>query len=58
MTFLQGYKTYVAAAGFIGLAVYQWSNGDLTGAWQSVLAALTAFGLRQAIAENGNGKHK
>lgn len=46
---LSGYKTYVAAAGLIGLAVYQLSNGEATNAINSLLAALTAAGLRHAI---------
>lgn len=46
---LSGYKTYIAAAGLLGLAVYQLSQGDLNGALQNLLAALAAFGLRSAI---------
>jgi hypothetical protein len=49
MDFLAGWKTLVAAAGLVGLAVYQYSQNDYTGAWQSLMAALAAFGLRMAI---------
>src|SRR3954454_21699072 len=48
---LAGYKTYIAAAGFVGLAVYQLSQGEVNPALQSVLSALTAVGLRSAIAK-------
>lgn len=46
---LSGYKTYLAAAGLFGLAAYQASQGDLQAAFQSVMAALTAAGLRHAV---------
>ena len=49
MDILPGWKTYLAAAGLFGLAVYQFSQGDLGAAWQSLMAALAAFGLRTAI---------
>ena len=48
---MKGYRTYLAAAGFVGLAVYQASQGDWPSAFQNLAAALTAFGLRQAIAK-------
>lgn len=50
---LSGYKTYLAAAGFLGLAVYQFSTGDFQNAVQSVMAALGAAGLRSAVAQIG-----
>lgn len=46
---LNGYKTYVAAAGLFGLAVYQLSQGQLDVAMQTLLGALAAVGLRHAI---------
>jgi hypothetical protein len=46
---LDGYKTYLAAAGLLGLAVYQFSQGQVEAALQSLLAAAAAFGLRQAV---------
>lgn len=49
MNILDGYKTYIAAAGLIGLAVYQASQGDLQSAIQSVIAAFGLFGVRHAI---------
>jgi hypothetical protein len=47
--FLDGYKTYVAAAGLIGLALFQFSSGDYPAAWQSMMAGLAAFGLKHAV---------
>lgn len=49
MEMLNGYKTYLAAAGLLGLALYQFSQGSMDTALQSLMAALAAFGLRQAI---------
>lgn len=46
---LAGYKTYIAAAGLVGLALYQVSVGQIDTAIQTALAALAAFGLRKAI---------
>jgi hypothetical protein len=54
MTFLDqlsGYKTYIAAIGLAGLAVYQFSQGQVDTGVQSVLAALAAAGLRHAVAK-------
>lgn len=48
---VSGYKTYFAAAGLAGLAVYQVSQGDLTAAYQSVMAALATVGIRHAVAK-------
>lgn len=44
-----GYKTYAAAFGLVVLAVFQARNGNLECAAQSLLAAMTAFGLRSAL---------
>ncbi len=49
----QGYKTYVAAAGLLGLALYQLSLGEFEGAAQAFLGALAAAGLRDAITRSG-----
>jgi len=49
MDFLPGFKTNLAALGLAGLALYQFSIGDYPAAVQSLMAALAAFGLRQAI---------
>ena len=46
----KGYKTYIAALGLLGLAIYQASTNDYTEAFQSLMAALAAAGLRSAIA--------
>ncbi len=47
-------KTFLAGAGLIGLAVYQYSQGQTDAACQSALAALAAWGLRHAIAKQGD----
>ena len=52
MEIINGYKTYLAAAGLLGLALYQFSQGQFEAAMQSLFGALAAFGLRQAL---GNG---
>ncbi len=46
---LSGNKTYLAAAGFMGLALFQLSTGDIPAAIHSGLAGVTALGLRHAI---------
>lgn len=46
---LKGYKTYIAAAGLVCLAVYQATTGDFNTALQTFLGALAAFGIRNAI---------
>ena len=45
-------KTYLAAAGLFGLAIYQTSIGQYEPALQSLMAALAAAGLRNAIAKS------
>lgn len=49
MALINGYKTYIAAAGLLGLALYQLSQGQMEQAMQSLLAGLAAFGLRNAL---------
>jgi hypothetical protein len=49
---LPGVKTYLAAAGLLGLALWQLSEGQYETAIQSFLAALAAFGLRQAVSRS------
>jgi hypothetical protein len=51
---LSGWKTYLAAAGLVGLAIYQVSQGQVELAIQSFLAALAAVGLRSAISTTGS----
>ena len=48
---LNGYKTYLAAIGLVGLAIYQASTAKYEQAVQSFLAALAAAGLRHAVAK-------
>lgn len=52
LDFAKGFRTYIAAAGLLGLAVYQFSEGQYEVAAQSFLAAMAAFGLREAIKTN------
>ncbi len=48
-----GWSTYLAAAGLLGYALYQVSTGDYPAAVQSFFAALAAFGIRRAVANEG-----
>lgn len=52
MDVLSGYKTYIAAIGMVGLAFYQFSQGQIDAAFQSLFAGLAAFGLRSAVANS------
>lgn len=49
MNRLNGYKTYFAAAGLLGLSVYQFSTGHLEEGFQTLLGAAAAAGLRNAM---------
>lgn len=49
MNALSGYRTYIAAVGLAGLALYQFSQGDYQQGVESFLAALAAFGIRSAV---------
>lgn len=51
LDFLAGYRSYVAAAGLVGLGVYQLANGDAAAGVQSVLAGLAVLGVRKAAAK-------
>jgi hypothetical protein len=44
-------KTYLAAIGLFGLAVYQFSTGDYHTAIETAIAAAGLAGLRQAVAK-------
>lgn len=48
---LAGYRTYLAAAGLVGLAVYQLSQGEFDKAPNSLLAALALVGIRAKFDE-------
>ena len=52
MNVLNGYKTYIAAAGLFGLALYQLSTGNVETAVQSFLGGLAVLGVRNAIAKS------
>ena len=49
LNLVNGYKTYIAAVGLAGMAIYQFSTQEYELGVQSLLAALTAAGLRNAI---------
>lgn len=49
LALLAGYKTYIAAIGLVGLAVYNLSVGDFPSATNNFLLALAAIGLRHAV---------
>lgn len=49
LEFVAGHRTHLAAAGLLLLGLSQVLQGDFDNGLQSVLLALTAFGLRQAI---------
>lgn len=46
---LKGYKTYLAALGLLGLAIYQATQGDFPAAIHSLTEAGVAAGLRNAL---------
>jgi hypothetical protein len=50
MDILAGWKSIIAAGGFLIAAYVAWSQGDLAGAWAHLMAALAVFGIRAAIA--------
>jgi len=50
---LNGWKTYIAAIGLVGLAVHQFSIGDFNMGWTNLMAALATFGVRNAMARAG-----
>lgn len=45
----KSWKTYLSAAGLLGLAVYQFSVEKYQEAWETFMAALAVLGLRHAI---------
>jgi hypothetical protein len=51
-TALNGYKTYLAAAGLVGLALYQLSTGSVAEAFQTLMGALAAGGLKHAVSRH------
>lgn len=44
-----GYKTYIAAAGLVGLGIYQISQGDVQTGVASLMAGLAVFGIGKKI---------
>lgn len=50
MAFLTQYKTYLASAGLVGLALYQASQGDLQSALTTFLGAFAAAAIRHETA--------
>ncbi len=55
-TFLDGWKTYIAAAGLFGLALYQFSQAQYDIAFQSLMAALAAVGVKHAVNRQQTGE--
>jgi hypothetical protein len=54
LQFLDGKKTYLSAIGFVVIAAVQaLIFNDYTSAGQSLMAALSAVGLRSAVAKAG-----
>jgi len=51
LDFLEGYRTYIAAVGLLGLAVYLFTQGDYTQAVSNLSIALAALGLHEKKAE-------
>jgi len=51
--FLEGKKTYIAAIGLLGLALYQVTIADYAPAIETFMAALAAFGIRHAMSRKG-----
>ena len=51
LSILNGYKTYIAAAGLLGLSLFQFSTGQAPLAIQTLLSALATAGLRSAIGQ-------
>jgi hypothetical protein len=51
---LEGYKTYIAVVGLIGLSIFQLSTGDFVHAFQSFFAALAAAGLHADLSSKYN----
>ena len=53
MNILQGWRTYLSAAGLFGLAIYNLSQSDYVTSWTNLMAALATFGVRNAMARAG-----
>ena len=49
---VDGCKTYLVAAGLMGLSVYQASVGQCVQALQMFMSAMAAAGLRHVVAKN------
>jgi len=47
---LEGYKTYLGAFGLFALAIFQFATGQALMGFHSLFLAITAAGLRGAIA--------
>jgi hypothetical protein len=50
---LNGFKTYIAAIGLIGLGLWQLSQGQVEAGFASILSGLAMLGLRQAVGRIG-----
>jgi predicted RNA methylase len=58
MSWLKGYRTYLAAAGFAALALAAGLDGDWARAIQDLLTGLGLFGLRAALPRAALGPAK
>ncbi|MBL4901092.1 hypothetical protein JYT85_01370 [Desulfocapsa sp. AH-315-G09] len=54
MAKINGWKTYVAAAGMGALGVVAIANGDVPGGIQQLVAALALVGIGHKIEKSGN----
>ena len=55
MQFLSGYKTYIAAVGFIALGISQIMGGDLDQGLQRIMEGLAIFGIGHKLEKGKNG---
>lgn len=51
LNFLDGYRTYIGAAGLFGMGVYRLSEGDYSQAVTDFSLALAALGIRTKLDE-------
>jgi hypothetical protein len=53
MDILAGWKSIIAAAGFVVVAYVDWTKSDQAGAFQALMSALAIFGIHAAVVRNG-----
>lgn len=52
-SFIDGFKTYIAGFGLVGLGLYELSQGQMDQGWQHVAQGLGLIGLRSAMTKIG-----